>query len=80
VINAIHLDGHWRVVDDHGRRYLPSAIPDYCAIGGSFVDRNGATAWGWDEGTRLTPREAALLAGVLRQLQAERDERERLAN
>jgi hypothetical protein len=79
MIRAEFTDGAWRVVDDHGRRYLPSAIYEHRSIGGSFTAQNTATIEGWDESTKLTEREALLLAGALRVLDAERMERERRA-
>ena len=61
-------NGHWRVVDAFGRRYLPNLIPSehYRAIGGQFESKAGCTEERWEVATRMTEREAFLLAGVLR--------------
>lgn len=77
MIRAALIDGHWRVVDEFDRRYLPHALPDDGAVMGSFVSSTSTTFTGWDDSTRMDERTAHLLAGVLRQLHAARDERAR---
>lgn len=77
MIRAVIVDGHWRVVDDVDRRYMPNDTNEDGAVGGSFVSRSATTDHDWSVGTRLDERAALLLAGVLRALYNEYQERAR---
>lgn len=59
-------DGHWRVVDKYGRRYMRAAVKmdNVACIRGLFVAKNTCTEYGWDIETRFTESEALLLAGA----------------
>ena len=75
MIRALLIDGHWRVVDMFGRRYLPDDTACNDSIWGSFIAVNAATPSAWDESTRMDERTALLLAGVLQQLHTAHQER-----
>lgn len=72
MIRAEFSDGHWRVVDDFGCRYMPAVESSADALSGVFATRDFA-ATRWDDGTRFDEYTARLLAGVLRKLHETQD-------
>lgn len=73
LIRAEFSDGHWRVVDDFGCRYMPAAESSDGALSGVFATRDFA-AERWDVGTQFDEQTALLLAGTLRKTQSVQDE------
>lgn len=67
MIRAEFIDGHWRVVDDYGCRFLLDVQANDGVTNGVFATRDFAGV-SWDDGTRLDEHTALLLAGALRKL------------